>query len=70
MVLSSGLGYVNFINGDGENWRVRCGWMYYTEKRPEYGLKRSKMPPYRHVKKSAISYDGRILWGLGLIRQD
>ena len=51
MVLSSGLGYVNFINGDGENWRVRCGWMYYTEKRPEYGLKRSKMPPLPACKK-------------------
>ena len=45
MALSSGLGCVNFINGWWENWRVRCGWMYYTEKRPEYGIKRLKIPP-------------------------
>lgn len=61
MTLSSGLGCVNFMNGDGENRRVRCGWMYYTEKSPEYGLKRLKIPPYISVKKSAIFYDGRIL---------
>lgn len=44
------------MNGDGENRRVRCGWMYYTEKSPEYGLKRLKIPPYISVKKSAIFY--------------
>ena len=58
MALSSGLGYVNFINGDGENWRVRCGWMYYTEKRPEYGLKRLKIPPYISVKNPPFSTIG------------
>lgn len=35
--------------------------MYYTGKCPVYGLKRLKIPPIYHVKKSAISYDGRIL---------
>lgn len=70
MALSSGLGYVNFINGWWENRRVRCGWMYYTGKCPVYGLKRLKIPPYISVKKSAIFYDGRILGELGLLRQD
>ena len=70
MALSSGLGYVNFINGDGENRPVRCGRMYYTEKYPKYGLKRLKIPPYISVKKSAIFYVRRILGGLGLLRQD
>ena len=55
-----GLGDVNFMNGDGENRRVRCGWMYYAEKCPEYGLFRLKTPRVYHVKKSAIFYDGRI----------
>ena len=40
---------------------MRCGWMYYTEKCPEYGLKRLKIPPYISVKISAISYVRRIL---------
>ena len=44
MTLSSGLGCVNFINGDGENWRVRCGWMYYVSFLPIYGVFRSKIP--------------------------
>lgn len=35
--------------------------MYYTEKCPEYWLKRLKIPPYISVKKSAISYDWRII---------
>lgn len=70
MVLGWILGCVNFINGWWENWRVRCGWMYYTEKRQEYGLKRLKIPPYISVKKSVIFYDGRILGELGLLRQD
>lgn len=45
MALSSGLGYVNLINGDGENWRVRCGWMYYVSFLHIYGVLRSKTPP-------------------------
>ena len=45
-----GLGDVNFMNGWWGNWRVRCGWMYYAEKCPEYGLFRSKTPPYQHEK--------------------
>ena len=49
------------MNGWWENWRVRCGWMYYAEKCPEYGLFRLKTPPYQHVKKSAIFYLWRIL---------
>ena len=56
MVLGWILGCVNFINGDGENLRVRCGWMYYTGKCPVYGIKRLKIPPYISVKKSAIFY--------------
>ena len=56
---------MNFINGDGENLRVRCGWMYYTCFLPVYGLLRSKTPPGYHVKKSAIFYLWRILGGSG-----
>ena len=44
--------------------------MYYTEKCPESGLKRLKIPPYISVKKSAIFYVRRILEGSGLLRQD
>ncbi len=44
--------------------------MYYTEKCLVYGLKWLKTPPIYHVKKSAIFYDGRILGGSGLLRQD
>ena len=44
--------------------------MYYTEKCQKYRVKRLEIPPYRHVKKSAIFYDGRILGGSGLLRQD
>ena len=58
MVLGWILGCVNFINGDGENLRVRCGWMYYTEKRPKYGLKRLKIPPIYHVKNPPFSTMG------------
>lgn len=65
MALSSGLGYVNFINGLWEDWRVRCGWMYYACFLPIYGVFRSKIPPVYHVKKSAISYLWRILGGSG-----
>lgn len=61
MVLGWILGCVNFMTDGSEDWRVRCGWMYYTEKRPEYGLKRLKIPPYISVKKSAIFYVRRIL---------
>ena len=43
MVLGWILGCVNFMTDGSEDWRVRCGWMYYTEKRPEYGLKRLKI---------------------------
>ena len=49
------------MNGDGENRRVRCGWMYYACFFPVCGLLWSKTPLYRLVKKSAIFYDGRIL---------
>ena len=70
MVLGWILGCVNFETDGRENRRVRCGWMYYTEKRPEYRLKRLKIPPYISVKKSAISYVRRILWEPGLIGQD
>lgn len=61
MVLGWILGCVNFMTDGSEDWRVRCGWMYYTEKRPEYRLKRLKIPPYISVKKSAIFYVRRIL---------
>jgi len=64
------LGCMNFETDERENRRVRCGRMYYTEKRPEYWLKRLKIPPYISVKKSAIFYVRRILGGSGLIRQD
>ena len=70
MALSSGLGYVNFINGWWENRRVRCGWMYYACFLPVYGFLRSKTPPVYHVKKSAIFYVRRILEGSGLIGRD
>ena len=70
MVLGWILGCVNFETDVRENWRVRCGWMYYTEKCPVYGIKRLKIPPYISVKKSAIFYDGRILGGSGLLRRD
>ena len=56
MTLSSGLGCVNFETDGREDWRVRCGWMYYTEKCPVYWLFRSKIPPVYLVNKSAISY--------------
>lgn len=56
MVLGWILGCVNFETDVRENWRVRCGWMYYTEKCPVYGIKRLKIPPYISVKKSAIFY--------------
>ena len=61
MTLGWILGCVNFMNGDGEDWRVRCGWMYYTEKRPEYGIKRLKIPPCLYVKISVIFYLWRII---------
>ena len=50
------IGMCEFRDRKGEDWRVRCGWMYYTEKYPKYGLKRLKIPPYISVKKSAILY--------------
>ena len=56
MALSSGLGYVNFMNGWWEDWRVRCGWMYYTEKCRKYRLFRSKIPAVYLVNKSAVFY--------------
>ncbi len=68
MALSSGLGYVNFINGDGENRPVRCGRMYYTCFLPICGLFRSKTSPVYHVKKSAIFYVRRILGWIGAIK--
>lgn len=61
VVLGWILGCVNFINGWWENWRVRCGWMYYTCFLPVYGLFRLKTPPYISVKKSAIFYVWRII---------
>ena len=70
MVLGWILGCVNFMNGDGEDWRVRCGWMYYACFLPVCGLFRSKTPRVYHVKKSVFFYDGRILGELGLLRQD
>lgn len=45
MVLGWILGCVNFETDGREDWRVRCGWMYYTEKCPVYGLKWLKTPP-------------------------
>ena len=56
------MGYVNFMNGWWENWRVRCGWMYYACFLPVYGLFRSKTPPYRHVKNPPFSTMGGY-WG-------
>lgn len=59
-----------FLDGYGEDWRVRCGWMYYTGKSPEYRAEWLKVPPYISVKISAIFYDRRILGVLGLLGQD
>ena len=70
MALGWILGCVNFGTDVRENRQVRCGWMYYTGKCQVYGLKRLKIPPIYHVKKSAISYDGRILEGSGLLGRD
>ena len=70
MALSSGLGYVNFINGDGENRPVRCGRMYYTCFLPICGLFRSKTSPVYHVKNPPFSTFGGYWGGSGLLRQD
>lgn len=51
MVLGWILGCVNFETDGREDWRVRCGWMYYTEKCPVYGLKWLKTPPLYICKK-------------------
>ena len=70
MALGWILGCVNFGTDVRENRQVRCGWMYYTEKRPEYGLKRLKYPLYickkiRHFLRSAdIGGIGAIKAGL------
>lgn len=38
------IGMCEFWDGEGKNWRVRCGWMYYTGKSPELGHKWLKIP--------------------------